>query len=185
MACWLVPTTPVLLVQHADGNLALVDAKGGQRALTNDADGKTRTYDFPVPSPDGRSVAYVQAEREDSGVRSSLIMHELRGKPPTLFSSTTVAPFYLYWSPDSSQLAFLGGSTEGMLLQNVNTRGEPAVKQVTPGEPSYFAWSPDSKQLLLHTRGVAPRGSIALWSSDDSEPQPWKQRQHCSTRRRG
>ena len=162
----------MLLVHHTDGNLVVVDAKGGQRALTTDANGTTRTYDFPVPAPDGRSIAYVQTERGEDGLRSSLIRHELRGERHTLFSSDEVAPFYLYWSPDSNQLAFLGGSTGGMLLQTVNTRGTPAVKRVTPGEPSYFSWRPDSEQLLLHTRGAAPLGSVAVWGLDDAAPRP-------------
>jgi TolB protein len=173
-AYWLlqqVPSSPVLLVQQRSGNLVLVDAEGGQRALTTDADRATRVYDFPVVAPDGRSVAYVETLVEDDGFQFSLIMHELRGERHTLFTSDEVSPFYLYWSPDSRYLAFLGGVTGGMVLNNVNTRGTPDVKLVTPGQPSYFSWRPDSQQLLLHTRGAAPRGTIGLWNLGDAEPQ--------------
>jgi TolB protein len=164
---------PVLLIQHQDGNLILADAAGDLRPLTTDADGRGRIYAFPVPAPDGRAVAYVETLHGTSDVTSSVIVQRLRGGRAAVYDSRTSRPFYLYWSPDSRQLAFLSGDPDGMVLRTVNTLGKPAPRQVIPGQPSYFAWTPDSRRLLLHTGDVAPRASISIWSFQDTQPRPW------------
>lgn len=167
-------TEPVVLIQQADGNLLLADGRDRLRPLTHDADGARQSYAFPVPAPDGRSVAYVSTVHGSGVVTSSLIVEELRSDRRTIFQSTSDRPFYLHWSPDSQQIAFLASNGHGMILRTVNTAGEPAARVVTPGEPSYFAWTPDSRRLLLHTGGDPPDGSLAVFALGDSAPRKWK-----------
>lgn len=161
---------PVLLIQRGDGNLAVQDARGGLRPLTTDADGRTKFYSYPVPAPDGLSIAYVQTLHGTSAVTSSLVVQRFHGGPRTIFDSLTLRPFYLHWSPDSRQLAFLASDGQTMLLHTVNTLGAPVPQRVIPGDPSYFSWTPDSQRLLLHTGGSAPAGALSLWTLGDKQP---------------
>jgi hypothetical protein len=166
---------PALLIQHADGNLVVQDSRGRLRPLTTDADGRGRIYAYPVPAPDERSVAYVATVHGTTAVSSSLVVQSLEGDRRTVFDSSTSHPFYLHWSPDSGQIAFLASDTAAsMLLRTVNTSGDPAPQQVVPGDPSYFAWTPDSKRLLLHTGGHAPGGYLSLWGFGDKAPRKFQ-----------
>ena len=176
VALWLrrYGPPPELLIQRADGNLALLDAQGQRRQLTTDADGRTRSYGFPTPAPNGRSVAYVETVRTTDAISSSLVVHRLQGARRVLFGSRDAQPFYLYWSPDSAHIAFLTGDTGGMMLRTVNAQGTPVPQQIIPGQPSYFSWTPDSRRLLLHTGGSAPGGSLSLWSIGDDMPRTWE-----------
>ncbi len=97
-------------------------------------------------------------------------MQPLSGAPRTVFHSASSHPFYLHWSPDSQQLAFLSGEGGGMLLRNVAADGSADAALVKAGQPSYFAWTPDSQRLLLHTDGSAPMGSLAVWQLQDQAP---------------
>lgn len=167
---------PEMLIQQADGNLVLLTEPGQSRPLTTDADGRRRIFAFPVPSPDGRTIAYVDTLHGTDGVTTSLVAHTVRGARRVLFESDESQPFYLYWSPDSRHIAFLTGAQQGMFLRAVNVLGQPAPQQVIAGQPSYFAWTPDSAGLLLHTGGSAPAGTLGTWRLGDSEPQTWEPR---------
>ena len=161
---------PELLIQRADGNLALVAPDGQTRTLTSDSDGRLKLYAHPVPSPDGRGVAYVETVHGTNAVTSSLVVHRLRGERRTVFESVESRPFYLHWSPDGAQIAFLASDPDGMVLRSVNTVGRPVAQHVVLGDPSYFSWTPDGQRLLLHTGGSAPAGSLSVWSLGDTEP---------------
>ena len=164
---------PELLIQRADGNLLLADAEGQVRPLTTDADGRERIYAFPVPAPDGRSIAYVETLHATQAVTSSLVVHHVRTGRRAVFDSTDLRPFFLHWSPDSRQIAFLSSERGGMVLHTVNVEGTPALQRVTPGQPSYFSWSPDSRRLLLHTGTFGPQGSLSTWALGDDKPRIW------------
>ena len=170
---WLGRVAPgaELLIHRDNGNLLLVTRHGDARPLTTDADGRRRFYAYPVPSPDGRSIAYVQTVHNMEEVASALVVHRLSGSRRTIFESYESRPFYLHWSPDSRHLAFLASNAIGMALHNVNTIGDPVAQRIVPGQPSYFSWTPDGRRLLLHTGGSAPGGSISLWELGDAKPQ--------------
>ena len=168
--------TPELLLQQADGNLVFVNAPEQSQALTTDSDGRQRMYAFPVPSPDGRMIAYVDTLQRTGSVTSSVVVQSVRGARRVVFESDSSQPFYLHWSPDSRQIAFLSGDQQGMLLRAVNTLGTPAPQQVIAGQPSYFAWTPDSTRLLLHTGGSAPQGTLGTWNLGDTQARTWEPR---------
>src|SRR5690349_12998308 len=78
---------PEMLIQLDDGNLALVTQDGQSRPLTTDSDGSRRIFAFPVPSPDGRTIAYVDTVRGTGGITSSLVAHSVKGTRRVLFES--------------------------------------------------------------------------------------------------
>ena len=162
-----------ILIQQADGNLALSDEQGLIKPLTFDADGQNMSYLFPAPAPDGRSVAAVAVQSSSFSNTASLIVVGVDGQRTTLFSNPERSPFYLSWSPDSAKIAFLTGTSTGMTLHAALTNGQESARQIAPGQPSYFAWSPNSERLLLHIGGSAPEGGtlqLYEWGADDPQP---------------
>src|SRR5690349_16984236 len=77
VAWWLGRAAPApdLLIQQADGNLVLLKEPDQFRPLTTESDGRQRIFAFPVPSPDGRAIAYVDTLHSTGGVTSSLVVH--------------------------------------------------------------------------------------------------------------
>ncbi len=71
------------------------------------------------------------------------------------------APFYIFWSPDSSRLAYLSnwlnGSLPSMALrlaelpQALDGSENLVTSTLAQGQPLYFSWSPDGERLLTHT----------------------------------
>jgi Tol biopolymer transport system component len=60
------------------------------------------------------------------------------------------APHYLYWSPDSSYLAFIAATGEGLTLFLDEVESEEPPVAVESGAPLYFHWAADSSALLIH-----------------------------------
>lgn len=170
---WLRPDEPrwPIVIQQADGNLALADARGQIKPLTSDADGRTRTYTQPTPAPDGRSVAAVSVQQSSTERNSALVVVDLEGRPTTLFEQTGSEPFYLAWSPDSARLAFLASGTGTFTLHAAEADGQTRAQAIAPGQPLYFSWSPDSTQLLLHVGGSGyDGGTLQLYTWGDDRP---------------
>lgn len=69
-----------------------------------------------------------------------------------VFSSGSEQPFYLYWSPDNTNLSFLSSSANGqsMILQSVSKESEERTI-IDSGSPYYWSWAPDGKTMIIHT----------------------------------
>lgn len=160
---WQRQQQPSATIQRAvvvdgSGNLNVVGLDGSHTILTTEASDGLQ-YLQPTPAPNSKQIVYIAAQLS----RTRLIVQNLDGtQPKVVFESADLRPFYLYWSPDSKYVAFLA-SDSTMHLMLVPADGSEAAFEVREGQPSYFAWTTDSQQLLLHTGGVAPRGSHALY----------------------
>lgn len=153
-----------IVANDTTGNIIVVREGNPPLALTSDA-GASVQYLQITPAPDGEQVVYVAVER----ARSRLLVQKLDGGAPrTVFESSELRPFYIYWSPDSRQIAFLA-SDQTMHLYLVPADGSSAAREIREGNPSYFAWTADSTRLILHTGGLAPRGSIATYTLDGAK----------------
>lgn len=160
-----------LLVLGVDGNLFTVTPDGsGRFALTSDA-GAQHTYTQPTWSATGKRIAWTAIARID-GVRGSLITANANGTARTE-NETLFPPFYLYWSPDDSKVAYLSnwlapsGQTIALHIANIRAP-ESADPTATPlvetdpvgvGQPFYFSWAPSADRLIAH---VANREVIVL-----------------------
>jgi len=159
-----------------DGNIQIVDARGEHRvALTTDASATgPRAYLFPTWAPDSRRVAFVGVGGESNAREVALYSEPaVGGKPATVFKSTTQAPFYLYWSPDSQWIGFLAGANDELAL--MLGRGDAAVdaRELETGLPLYWAWSSDSRTMLVHVGGSARDAQdarLALRQRDSAGP---------------
>lgn len=161
-----------IAVLGTDGNVSTVDPATGEiTAITTDA-GPGRLYSQPTWSPDGSRLAFVASsaavsapaqEAHGGAARVALeAQQELAGAvhfvaasggDPTVVA-TPFPPFYLYWSPDGSRLAFLGNDPSLLRigLGMIDTV-DGSVEQVDSGQPYYLAWSPASDRLLVHAAG--------------------------------
>ena len=143
-----------LLVLGRDGNLFTVNPDGTVPvALTSDAS-STRSYAQATWSASGEKIGWTRVDQNAAGLTSALLTSRTDGSERTE-TATSFAPFYLYWSPDDSTLAYLsnwlGDQGQTIALQTVdltNDSSEPTL--VDTGQPLYFSWAPDSKQMVTH-----------------------------------
>jgi len=165
-------STNRLLVQAVDGNLFTINPDGTDRFdLTTDAS-RTRTYSQATWSTSGERIGWTRVDETTAGYRSALITSRADGSARSEIE-TIFAPFYLYWSPDDSKLAYLsnwinaGNQTIALQLLDVaNNSTEPAL--LGTGQPFYFSWSPDGAQMITHVAGE----QIALLTVVDGAVQP-------------
>ncbi len=167
----LVPSADVagdrLVVLHDDGNLVTLGPDGGDLLqLTTDAS-VALVVQQPVPSPDGRFVAWVEIQGTASSVviesRDGAVRHQV---------DLRFAPFYLQWDPTSSKIAYLGNVNASVGLGVIEHAVDaPTDHPVGGGRPLYISWSPDGTHLLVHvgsnqlgrtnlTDGLAPVGEL-------------------------
>ena len=143
-----------LLVLGTDGNLFTVNPDGtAPFSLTTDAS-RTRSYAQASWSPSGAKIGWTMVEQQGAKLTSTLLTSRVDGRERTA-TATRFAPFYLYWSPDDSQLAYLSNwlTDEGqtIALHTVDlTTDSAAPTLIETGQPLYFSWAPDSKQMLTH-----------------------------------
>lgn len=160
------PEAPLGLIAYVgnDGNIYTSDRNGNQsRAITQDAAlnqsaGQTgRLYQYPTWAPDGQHLAFVRISFTQSSQEVSLLSSLSDGKKPvTNFTSQEFQPFYLYWSPNSQSIAFLGSdATTGALSQYVVAAAGGASKLIGDGQPYYWDWSPDNHTMIVHIGGAS------------------------------
>ena len=85
---------------------------------------------------------------------------EVRGNP------SPVAPFYYYWSPDATLLAFLGQNGFAPLQMGVLDVSRDEVEMVGEGQPFYFDWRWDSQAMFTHVGNVLSMLTLrgGVWS---------------------
>lgn len=154
--------TDLIAYEGLDGNIYTIDREGGNRqAVTNDAQletsGDLRFYQFPTWSPNNSRLAFLRSE-QSGGVSENARLFTAAPDGSSLteaFNSTDQSPFYIYWSPDSSQLTVLAANLpeQSMDLLLVSPKGGQA-RVLGTGQPFYWAWSPDNLSILMHTGGA-------------------------------
>jgi len=165
-----------LLVQGLDGNLFTINPDGTERfALTTDA-GNTRVYNQATWSSSGERIGWTRLEQKTAGVQSALVTSRADGSDRTE-ATTPFAPFYLYWSPDDSKLAYLSnwageqGPTIALQVLDLAAGGEQTVAMGT-GQPFYFSWSPSSDQMITHVANqqvallAVPSGDVKVLANE-------------------
>jgi TolB protein len=169
-----------LLMIDRRGNLFTVDADGGNAfAITTDASAN-QVYSQPTWSPDGSHIAFARVNNMQT---SQLVIVRADGSQRRELD-VPFAPFFLFWSPLGSELAYLSNWTDGQQmsigLNVVDLDREPiSITTVSVGQPLYFSWSPTGDRILIHmsNRLVAltdldgSRVVLANQSSNFSTPQ--------------
>lgn len=149
-----------------DGNIATTDQTSGSLTqLTADAgsrEGVRRWYSSPTWSARGRRLAFVRFDQQTDGSLGAAILTSDSGSrsPQVVWESGTLAPVYLYWSPDSRWISVLSQRTaeDGMELGLVDPAGKLSYKPLDTGLPLYWAWDPDNRFMLAHVGGGTQSG---------------------------
>jgi TolB protein len=122
-----------------------------RRVLTLESD--DAIFQFPAWAPDSQRVAVIGSRfsgggiyvLEDAARTGSLVERQI-------YFSDEETPFYLFWSPDSSHVAFLANySSNSMGLNVVAGDGTDRSRLLATGAPFYWDWSADGRQLLIHS----------------------------------
>jgi TolB protein len=152
-----------------DGDIYTIAPNGSDpQTVTRDLPAHGATYESLAWSPDGQ-LAFSSHTDE----ASALFTSEPDGSDRVQVYSggPDVAPFYLYWSPDSQWITFLTSSQSGIDLRMADSHTGDSTRIVAQGSPSYFSWSPDSQSLLLHTGGArrdSSEASLAIFQPASS-----------------
>ncbi len=160
------PEAPLGMIAYVgkDGNIYTTDRNGKQpHAITQDAvlnpsTGQVgRIYQYLTWAPDGQHLAFVRISVSQSGQEVSLLSALSDGKKPVNnFTSQNFQPFYLYWSPNSQTIAFLGSdATSGALSQYQVAASGGESKFISNGQPYYWDWSPDNHTMIVHIGGAS------------------------------
>ena len=111
----------------------------------------------------GSSIVYATQEMDQTRGITGAIFSVVPGKSPrTLLRRNGFAPFFLYPSPDSSRIAYLGSEAgvAGLVMGSITAEGRDDLLHGR-GQPFYAAWSPDSSTLLTHVGlPFGPSGSM-------------------------
>ena len=153
-----------------DGDIYTIRPDGSDRKQLTDegtldsTDEDATFYSWPTWSPDGQRLvvsrvmidAFAIAETGvyviDVGTGEATQLYE---NPPNVFPFiASRVPHYMYWSPDSGQLAFIAKGEDdaaglNLFLSVVDEPAQPV--SIIVGSPIYLAWTADSGQLLLHS----------------------------------
>jgi TolB protein len=161
------PTSPGLIaVVGDDGSLSTMDDGGGSRVLYP-APGVA--LGFPAWSPDGSQIAVMGAATNGTGIYvfdvpraaaaapgvASSAKPIIGPDPVVIYRSQARPPFYLYWTPDGQQVAFLASESVGLSLRIAPADGSAPLDGSGPaslirqGAPLYFDWI-DAGRLLVH-----------------------------------
>ncbi|MBA3235797.1 MAG: hypothetical protein H0T59_07390 [Chloroflexi bacterium] len=139
-----------LVLIDAAGRLATADPAGDDIVRYGDT---SVVYSFPAWSPDGSYIAALGRGRDGTAIH----VFEVRGSTESaagvaiLYESADEPPFYLYWSPDSRQVAFLTSAADGLSLRIAPADATAPATVVREGSPLYWAWTMDDARLLVHS----------------------------------
>lgn len=138
--------TGQLVVVDGSGNVAVVAPDGSETvAVTSDSDSGA-TYSQPIWDPTARFVSFARQSTVDG---FAMVTYEAAARSSTQ-TGTAANPFYAFWSPDGSRLAYLSATQERGLALDVLDVETGATQRIDTGQPFYFSWSGDGSQLAVH-----------------------------------
>ncbi|MDE0232654.1 MAG: hypothetical protein OXI56_12640 [bacterium] len=159
----------LLLVTGSDGKVTVINPDG---TLVRELRGPTVSGHpslqptwAPVSVDGRRLVAWTELGDDGS---FSIALGNVDTGEVTRYPSP-VAPFYYYWSPDATLLAFLGQAAFSPLEMGVLDYRRDSLEIVATGQPFYFDWRPDSRAIVTHVDEALSLLTLTgdKWSSED------------------
>ncbi len=127
------------------GQLATLNPDGSELRVLSE---RAMQFQFPAWSPDGKKLAAIGSDAESGFLQ---IFEDTAGSTTTeIYRSRAEGPFYMYWAPNSEEIAFLANHASGTLA--LHTASATASDKILAfGSPFYWQWSSDSQTLFMHT----------------------------------
>lgn len=166
-----IESTPATAAPEVN-RIALINNEGQIETVSPDGDGRRiltlasddTVFQFPAWAPDSRRLAVIGSRTVGSGIyvlddaaRTGSLGDQL------IYYSADRAPFYLFWSPDSQNLAFLANHTRNTMGLNVIAGdGTADSRLLATGAPFYWDWSDDGRRLLIHAGGGRADHTLSL-----------------------
>lgn len=165
-------TSDLLVVIDGDGNIVTMRPDGSDvNPLTEGADERLR-FTQPTWSPDGSRVAWTEVDGRSDDVATALVTATVAGDRRTR-ADVGFPPFYLYWDPTSTQLAYLGTGASQLEMGILDVAGGgDTPNTVDQGQPYYFAWAPDGSELLVHVGAGRLQWMTPTGETTDVGPNP-------------
>jgi DNA-binding winged helix-turn-helix (wHTH) protein/Tol biopolymer transport system component len=99
------------------------------------------TIRTPVISPDGKLIAFIAGE----GDRTKVCVQDINEFAPKILPGSEGAAEFLFWSPDSREVAFVSG---GLLRKTSVAKGAPFALSRVDGTFLGGAWDPQRNTIL-------------------------------------
>lgn len=160
------PDGPVInriVLINANNQVETLSPTGEDRRVLTRATDET-FFQYPTWSPAGDRVAVIGSDMGGSGI---YVLPDTEGigklEERGVYFSVNETPFYLYWSPDSQNLAFLANQSRNeMGLKVVPGDGASDSRLLAKGTPFYWHWTDDGRQLLVHRGLDRSQGDLSL-----------------------
>ena len=121
------------------------------RQLTSEDD--EIVYLFPAWSPDAESIAVIGAG--DKPATDGIYVFEDidNASSNRIFTADDQQPIYLFWSPDSENVSFIGPRIGSTLLdlRIVRRDGSERSRYLAFGQPFYWDWNSTSDEIVFNT----------------------------------
>ena len=146
--------------------IAYVTPKGYIVAVNSDGSEPKRMippegrFAWPTWSPDGRMLAFSglvtspdgshQASLYNYNSFNDQVARLFLGQPGVTSWVAARAPHYMNWSPDSSRLAFIASTRDGLKLYSTNLRVWQEANELLRRGPIWFDWSSNSLEMFAH-----------------------------------
>jgi Tol biopolymer transport system component len=137
-------TTAQIALVDDSGALFTYDASGGSK-LAHPVAGVT--FGFPAWSPDGKRIAVTGLTEQDGGVY--VFEAGASTEPAVVYRSEDRAPFYLYWTPDSTRVSFLTTEPGEIALRVAPADASNQATVMRRGAPLYMDWF-EADRAFLH-----------------------------------
>ena len=159
-------TSGLLVVTGAGGEVTLVHPDGAVERELRGPTGPGHPGLQPTWAPPCREGRRLIAwtEVRDGGTAVIAVADARTGEARRYPSP--VAPFYYYWSPDATLLAFLGQNAFAPLQMGILDVSREEVGMVGQGQPFYFDWRWDSRAMITHVGDVLSMFTLrgGVWS---------------------
>jgi dipeptidyl aminopeptidase/acylaminoacyl peptidase len=160
------PLTARLAVVDTNGRLSTIDQFGG--SVTALGALGTR-YSVPTWSPDGRHIAAIATDPDES---ASVQVFSVSGGAPdpttgtVVYASQQSKPDYIFWTPDGRSVTFMTDERMGAALWVAPLDGGGTDMPIAHmGAPLYWSWLRDGEPLVHGgAQGGDPfLGEVGLW----------------------
>jgi len=157
-----------------DGDLYQAGSEENPERLTcgwHDTDDRGRLYYvWPSYSPDGNHVACFGVRPGDDPeaglyavAQDGVSMHEI-------WRMNSAAPICESWSADSTRIALLLQSEQGLRLEMADIQHPGSTVELESGSPLFWAWSPAQRLIAVHSggsRSVCEEARLTIFDTDD------------------